>query len=51
MFNICIHWIVFKLYLWKKKKEEEEEEEEEEISKKMNKIEIFVFGFLNTVTV
>ena len=34
--------ILFELCLWKKK---EEEEEEEERRKKMNKIEIFKFGF------
>ena len=36
MFNICTHRIVFELCLMK-----------EERIKKMNKIEIFMFGFLN----
>ena len=55
MFNICTHRIVFELYLMKeerrrKKKKEEErrkKKKEEERRKKMNKIEIFMFGFLD----
>ena len=45
MFNICTHRLVFELCLMKEK--EEEEEEEERRRKKMNKIEIFMFGFLD----
>ena len=41
--------ILFELCLWEKKEEEEEEEEEEERRKKMNKIEIFKFGFFKPV--
>ena len=45
MFNICTHCIVFELSLMKKKKKKKEEEERRR--KKMNKIEIFMFGFLD----
>ena len=38
MFNICIHHILFELCLAKKKEKE-----------KMNKIETFMFGFLDLV--
>ena len=44
MYNNRIHRIVFELYVT-----EEEEEEEEEERKKMNKIDIFAFGFLRLV--
>ena len=38
MFDICIHYVVFALIM-------REEQEEEEV-RKMNKSEIFMFGFL-----
>ena len=47
MFNICTHRLVFELCLMKEKEEEEEEEDERRRRKKMNKIEIFMFGFLD----
>ena len=46
--NICTHRIVFELCLMKEKEEERRKKKEEERRrKKMNKIEIFMFGFLD----
>ena len=49
MFNICTHRIVFELCLMKEERRNKkgEEEEEERRRTKMNKIEIFVFGFVD----
>ena len=43
MHNICTHCIVFELCVKEKKKEKK-------ARKKMNKIDIFMFGFLDLVT-
>ena len=42
MFNICIHNIVFEICLMKQKERKKEKRKER---KKMDKIEIFMFGF------
>ena len=44
MYNICIHGVVFELCVTEERRRKKKEER-----KKMNKIDIFAFGFLGLV--